>query len=269
MTNNKVIRLPSSGNGNDLGRKTLLIPEMNQTGAHLLAATFRSFGMRARVMDTYKGLDLGKEYTYGKECYPCQVTMGDILHFIEKEREDLGDSFNPRDYIYFMPEAEGPCRFGMYNKYQRMVLDSFPGLKELQIMSPTNSDAYSLGDILEEHQEQDFRKTAYFSMVVADILDRLLWKTRPYEKEPGMADAFIKRSRRSMADTFEIYGRKKGFQKIMEKLEEIVRESRSIVDPTIPPKPLVGIVGEIYLRMHEHANQEVIRVLEKHGAEVV
>jgi len=269
MTNNKVISLPSSGNGTPLRKKTLLIPEMNLTGAHLLAATFRSFGIRARVMDTCKGLDLGKEYTSGKECYPCQVTMGDILHFIEREREDLGDSFNPGDYIYFMPEAEGPCRFGMYNKYQRMVLDSFAGLKDLQIMSPTNSDAYSLGDILEAHQEQDFRKTAYLSMVVADILDRLLWKTRPYERESGMADAFVKRSRRSMADTFEIYGRKKRSTEIMEKLAEIVRASKSIVDPTIPPKPLVGIVGEIYLRMHEHANQDLVRVLEKHGAEVV
>jgi predicted nucleotide-binding protein (sugar kinase/HSP70/actin superfamily) len=269
MTTSKVISLPSSGNGTQLRKKTLLIPEMNQTGAHLLAATFRSFGLRARVMDTYKGLDLGKEYTSGKECYPCQVTMGDILHFIEKGRDDLGDSFNAGDYIYFMPESEGPCRFGMYNKYQRIVLDSFPGLKELQIISPTTGDAYSLADILEEHQEQDFRKTAYFSMVVADILDRLLWKTRPYEREPGMADAFVKRSRRSMAETFEIHGRKKSFDKLLEKLEEIVRASKSVVNPTIPPKPLVGIVGEIYLRMHQHANQDLVRVLEKYGAEVV
>ncbi len=269
MATKNVIGFPLGGNKAHLRDRTLLIPEMNRTGANLLAATFRSFGVRARVMDTYKGLDLGKEYTSGKECYPCQVTLGDILHCIEKEKEDLGDSFNPADYIYFMPESEGPCRFGMYNKYQRIVLDSFPGLKELQILSPTNSDAYSLGDILAEHQEQDFRKTAYFSMVVTDILDRLLWKIRPYEREPGMTDAYMERSRRSVADTFEIYGRKKLFGKIMDKLEEIVEGAKSIVDPSIAPKPVVGIVGEIFLRMHDHANQDLVRVLEKHGAEVV
>jgi len=112
MATNKVISFPARGNGPHLKGKTLLIPEMNRTGANLLAATFRGFGVRARVMDTYKGMDLGKEYTSGKECYPCQVTMGDILHFIEEEKDTLGDSFNPGDYIYFMPEAEGPCRFG-------------------------------------------------------------------------------------------------------------------------------------------------------------
>jgi predicted nucleotide-binding protein (sugar kinase/HSP70/actin superfamily) len=269
MATNKVISFPPQGNGPRLKDKTLLIPQMNRIGAHLLAATFRSFGAQARVMDTYKGMDLGKEYTSGKECYPCQVTMGDILYFIEKEKQSLGENFNPGHYVYFMPEAEGPCRFGMYNKYQRIVLDSFPGLHDLQIISPSNSDAYSLGDILEESQEQDFRKTAYFSMVVTDILERLLWKVRPYEREPGMTDTFIQRSARSLEHAFQLYGRKKLFGKIMDELGEIVKEAKSMIDPTVPPKPLIGIVGEIYLRMHDHSNQNLIRVLEKHGAEVV
>ncbi len=37
----------------------------------------------------------------------------------------------------------------------------------------------------------------------------------------------------------------------------------------IPPKPRIGIVGEIYLRTHTHANQDLIRKLESYGAEVV
>ncbi len=249
--------------------KTLLIPEMNRIGAHLLAATFRGFGVGARVMKTYKGLDLGLEYTSGKECYPCQVTMGDILHFIEKEKESLGDDFKPENYIYLMPESDGPCRFGMYNKYQRIVLDSFPGLSRLRIISPTTRDAYSLEGLLGEHQGQDFRKAAYFSIVVADILDRLLWRLRPYEKEPGMADDFVERSMHVMEQAFATYGSRKLFGEILERLEEIIREGKTIINPDIPPKPLIGIVGEIYLRMHVHANQDLIRTLERHGAEVV
>jgi predicted nucleotide-binding protein (sugar kinase/HSP70/actin superfamily) len=269
METNKVISFPAKDDGPHLRGKTLLIPEMNRIAANLLAATFRAFGVQAKVMATYKGMDLGKEYTSGKECYPCQVTMGDILHFIAEEKDNLGESFNPGDYIYFMPEAQGPCRFGMYNKYQRIVLDSFPGLRELQILSPCNSDAYSLGDILEANQEQDFRKTAYFSMVVSDILERLLWKIRPYERQPGATDAFIQKAAKSLEHLFELYGRKKLFGKIMDKVEEMVKEAKCIVDPTIPPKPLIGVVGEIFLRMHDHSNQNLVKVLEKHGAEVV
>jgi len=106
---------------------------MNRIGGHLLAGAFRSFGVNAVLMDTYEGLDLGKAFTSGKECFPCQVTTGDILLFLKKEKERLGKDFDPDRYIYFMPEAEGPCRFGMYNKYQRIVLDSFPELERLKI----------------------------------------------------------------------------------------------------------------------------------------
>ena len=253
----------------NLSGKKVLIPEMNRIGCHLLAGTFRGFGINAMVMDTYKGLDLGLEYSSGKECYPCQVTLGDILHFLKKERQKLGDDFNPDDYIYFMPESDGPCRFGMYNKYQRIVLDSFPQLSDLKIGSLTAEDGYSLKGIIDKRLVGDLRKAAYFSMVIADILDRLLWRVRPYEREPGMADEFIERAMRNMEGAFEANGAKKDFEKILTKLEETIEEGKLIIDPDIPPKPMVGIVGEIYLRCMVHSNQNLIRLLERYGAEVV
>ncbi|MBW2171948.1 MAG: CoA activase [Deltaproteobacteria bacterium] len=249
--------------------KTFLIPEMNRIGAHTLAGVFRSFGVNALVMETYKGLDLGKEFTSGKECFPCQVTTGDILFHLKAEKERLGKDFRAEDYVFFMPEAEGPCRFGMYNKYQRIVLDSFPELRKVKIGSLTSSDSYALNGMLEQERARDFRKAAYFSVVIADILDKLLWRLRPYEKEEGSTDAFIERSMATMAEFFESYGAKKDFQRILNKLEEIVKEGKALIDPGIPPKPLIGIVGEIYLRTHVQSNQDIIRMLERHGAEVV
>ncbi|MBN1102678.1 MAG: CoA activase [Deltaproteobacteria bacterium] len=249
--------------------KTFLIPEMNRIGAHLLAGTFRSFGVHALVMETYRGLDLGKEFTSGKECFPCQVTTGDILLFLEREKERLGKGFDPDRYVYFMPEADGPCRFGMYNKYQRIVLDSFPEFRRLKIASLTSKNSYSLDGMFDEGETTHFRKAAYFSVVVGDILDRLLWRIRPYEREPGMADAFIERTMNSMSEAFEAYGAKRDFDRILEKLDDAILEGRAVIDPAAPRKPLIGIVGEIYLRTHVQANQQVIRMLEKYGAEVV
>jgi len=253
----------------NLRDKIVLIPEMNRIGGHVLAGSFRSFGINALVMETYTGLDLGKEFTSGKECFPCQVTTGDILFFMRKEQERLGEDFNSEDYIYFMPESEGPCRFGMYNKYQRIVLDSFPELRRLKIGSITSENSYAIAGMIEEEQARDFRKAGYFSVVVADILDRLLWRIRPYEKESGMTDEFIERAMNRMADSFEAHGAKLEFDRILQDLDEIIEEGKTIIDPDISPKPLIGIVGEIYLRTHVHANQDVIRVLERYGAEVV
>ena len=97
-----------------LANKTILIPEMGRSGSLLIAAAMRSFGIDAQVMETYKGLQLGKQYTSGKECFPCQVTLGDVLYHLEREKELLGEAFNPENYLYFMAESGGPCRFGMY-----------------------------------------------------------------------------------------------------------------------------------------------------------
>jgi predicted nucleotide-binding protein (sugar kinase/HSP70/actin superfamily) len=109
----------------------------------------------------------------------------------------------------------------------------------------------------------------YFCVIIGDILDRLLWRIRPYERQPGMADDFIERAMNTMVDSFEAYGATKEFDKILGDLEEVIEEAKTIIDPAIRRKPLVGIVGEIYLRTHVYANQDVIRVLERYGAEVV
>jgi predicted nucleotide-binding protein (sugar kinase/HSP70/actin superfamily) len=252
-----------------LRERTCLIPEMNRLGSHLLAASFRSFGIRAKILETFRGMDLGLAHTSGKECFPCQITMGDILYFMKQETVRLGSEFDSDDYVYFLPEADGPCRFGMYNKYQRIVLDSFPGLSGLRIGALTTADGYSLSGIIEAGRVTDLRKSSYVALVVGDVLDRLLWRVRPYEKEPGLADLVIEKCLGYMSDAFERFGERLQFDQILARLEAVIKEVKAVMDPEIPSKPLIGMVGEIYLRTHEKANQNVIRMLEKYGAEVV
>lgn len=253
----------------DLRGKTFLIPEMNRVASHLIAASVRSFGVDAQVLKTYRGLDYGKKYTSGKECYPCLVTLGDLLHFVEEEKRRLGDGFNAGDYVYFMPESDGPCRFGLYNKYQRMVLDSLPGLKRLNIGAVTTTDSYSPDGLIEPENATALKKAAYLSAVVADILERLTWRVRPYEKELGRTDAFVDGAVRCLIATFEKHGCRDPYEPVMAEMDAILREAADIIDPRVPPKPRIGIVGEIFLRMHPDSNQNLIRVLEKYGAEVV
>lgn len=253
----------------NLKGKTVLIPEMNKNGCRLLAAAFRSFGINAIVMETYKGLDLGLEYSSGKECFPCQITLGDILFHMKSEQAEKGKDFNIDDYIYFLVEAGGPCRFGMYNKYQRIVLDSFPEYKNLKIGSITTDNGYSLDGLIDKKKASTLRKSGFFALLIGDILDRLLWRIRPYEKEKGAADNFIEQAICSMEVAFEKYAIKKDFNLILEELDGITKEAMLIIDNNIPQKPLIGVVGEIYLRTHVRSNQDLIRTLEKHGAEVV
>ena len=216
-----------------LANKTVLIPEMNRIGAHLIAATFRSFGINACVLPTYKGLDIGKNHTSGKECFPCQVTLGDVLLFLKTEQSRLGAAFDPQSYLYFLPESDGPCRFGMYNKFQRMVLDSFPGLDRVKIVSITTGDGYSLDGMIEPNRVLDFRKASYIAVVVADIMERLLWRIRPYETQKGITDDFIEKSRQQMMAAFKAHAAAKNFDRILDKLEEVAQNAKSLIDPSL------------------------------------
>jgi predicted nucleotide-binding protein (sugar kinase/HSP70/actin superfamily) len=249
--------------------KRFLIPEMNPMNSHLLAGVFQSYGTPAEVMETYTGLDIGKKYTSGKECFPCVVTLGDILYFMEKEKERLGEKFNPESYMYFMPEADGPCRFGMYNKLHRIILDALPGLNKVQITSLNSDDAYDLQGLVPAEKLQSFRKAGFLSIVVGDILDRLLWRIRPYEKSEGITDAFIMDARNRLSGSFAKHSSTGNLGAIVSDLEEIVKQAKELMDPGIPRKPLIGVVGEIYVRTHVRSNQDTIRVLEKYGAEAV
>lgn len=260
----------SDGDGNfELEKKMILIPEMNRVAAHLIAASMRGFGLNARILPTGKGMELGRANTYGKECYPCQVTLGDILHFMAEERKRLGKAFKAGDYVYFLPKSDGPCRFGLYNNYQRMVLDPFAELRPLKIISLTTEDGYSLDGMLDRKRAMELRKVGYFAMVVADILERLLWRIRPYERETGSMDALMEQAIEGMGTVFEKKASSKPYGMALNCLPGIIKKAKALVKPGIPRKPRIGIVGEIFVRMHAPANQNLVRSLERHGAEVV
>lgn len=253
----------------DVTGKTLLIPNMAPVASRFLAASFRAFGVHAIVLPTYRDLSLGKQFTSGKECFPCQVTLGDILGFLRSEQARLGTAFDVRRYVYFMPEADGPCRFGMYNKMQRLVLDRFPDLREMPILYLSTADGYASTGLMPAAQAGRFRRLAYVSVLLADAIDRMTWRVRPYERCAGATDACMREAVAELSEAIETRGRALDFGGLFRRLEAIAGRAAVLIDPRHARKPRIGIVGEIYLRTHPDANQNLIRELERFGAEVV
>jgi len=253
----------------DLAGRTLLVPSMHPVGAEFLAACFRAIGVRALVMETGAGLDLGREQTSGKECFPCQMTLGDVLHHLRAERGRLGEAFDARAYAYFLPEATGPCRFGMYNKFQRLVLDRFAEFREVPIASLTTADSYAAAGLVPARDAAAFRLMAFMAMIVADALDRILWRARPYERERAAAEAVHARAVARAVRAIEGGGLRRDFGELRAIVGDAARESRACLDPALPRRTRIGVVGEIYLRSHPGANEDLLRELERHGAEVV
>ena len=82
------------------------------------------------------GLRLGRQYTSGKECIPMTVTLGNVLQTIGR------DVHREEKYGFFMPATCGPCRFGMYHLFDKVVFDSLGLADRVRVVSPSEDDFF-------------------------------------------------------------------------------------------------------------------------------
>ena len=103
-----VAHVSEQTDGRSLEGRTLYIPQMSYATARLAAACFRSIGIDAAVVPDSddRTLELSGPYSSGEECLPHRVTLGDFLKVCR------APDFDPRKTAFFMPSADGPCRFG-------------------------------------------------------------------------------------------------------------------------------------------------------------
>ncbi len=232
-------------------KKVLYIPRMAEH-AFALKSAFLACGIKAEVMQESDEitLSLGRKYTSGKECYPCVLTTGDIIRLIQSP------GFDRENSAIFMPKAEGPCRFGQYQNLQRMILDEL-GYKEIPIFSPDSRDSYS--HVL--NLDDKFRRTAWRGIVLVDLLNKLLWKTRPYESDPGETEKVYQKCLDEICWTVE---QKKSLKKLLGFIQNSFAE---IKVKRNGKKPLIGVVGEIYIRANRFANHGIVKKIEDLGGE--
>ncbi|GAH73520.1 unnamed protein product, partial [marine sediment metagenome] len=160
-------------------KKTFLIPNM-APHAELLSPLMESYGIRAIVLPEPNRSNLlyADRVTSGVECLPFRVTLGDFLRFYHDNGTDL------RNVEAFMAGAYGPCRLGKYALEQGRIL------KDLSINMPIRSSV-SNNAYRDINIGPGFMRIAWRATVSMDYLQKLLWRTRPYEKQTGSADVMF------------------------------------------------------------------------------
>lgn len=252
--------MPVETKESKLAGRTLWIPRMTYAGARMFAAVFQSVGVDARVTpeSNDQTLELGGLYTSGEECYPKKVTLGDFMRIVHSE------DFDPDHTAFLMPTAEGPCRFGQYAPYLRQVLDEM-GYPQVPVVSPTSANSYDgLGD-----HGNDMIRRLWRGMIGADVLVKLQLKTRPYETQPGAADAAFERNLDRLGHVLaqpDLKG-KDHLHAVRDALVAARDEFRNVPARYTRDRPLIGVVGEIFCRLNEFSNYNAIRKIEAHGGE--
>ncbi|MGA7766548.1 MAG: hypothetical protein WCA27_10050 [Candidatus Sulfotelmatobacter sp.] len=249
------------GADHPLAEKTVYVPAMAEGSVEALCAVLRWMGIEARPTppSNARTLELGGKHTSGDECFPAKVTTGDFLKIAEQP------GFDAKLTVFLMGTVDGPCRFGQYAPFLRKVLRE-RGYGDVQVLSPHGEHGYS-----GEFRDFDtaFVRTAWRALVSADILRKLLLQTRPYETLPGKADRAFRESVKDFCQTLEQSCSNSACQ--MRSLTASLLRARDRFH-AVPARfdgsrPLIGIVGEIFCRLNDFSNQDLVRQLEEKGAE--
>ncbi len=240
--------------------RTVFVPQMGRGSAMAFAAAFRSVGVDARISPDAdeKTLELARRFTSGEECYPEMVTLGNFLKVITEEKRD------PKTVAFFMPTADGPCRFGQYSPFVKRSLKKL-GYEDALVFSPTSKNGYQgMGE-----KTSELIRTSWRALVCADILRKMQLKTRPYEKVKGATDKVYEEGLETICSIIETPGlsHKERLERLVHGLTEIRDRFREIPQDRSDPKPLIGIVGEIFCRHNDFSNKELIRKVEEYGGE--
>jgi predicted nucleotide-binding protein (sugar kinase/HSP70/actin superfamily) len=246
--------------GPGLMERRLYLCRMTDCGVEALAAAFRSVGIEAVVLppSDAQTLELGARYLAGEECLPAKVSLGEYLKVVESP------GFEPARTAFMMPTTEGPCRFGQYAPYIRKVLRDL-GYPEVLVLSPTSGDGYQQMGTL----GRELKRTAWWGAVASDILRKLLLKTRPYEHTAGETEGAYRTSLRELCAGLEARGipPRERFEALRVTLIRIRDRFRSLPARYERGRLLVGIQGEIFCRMDDFSNDQLIRRLEACGGE--
>ena len=237
---------------------TILCPQMSPIHFDLLAPAISAFGYNVVLLDNddRRAVDMGLKYVNNDACFPSLCTIGQVMDALLSGKYDLNRT------AIFMSQTGGGCRASNYIGFIRRALEK-AGMGHIPVIS------VNVGNM---EQNPGFKVTipmaikAIQATVYGDVMMRCLYATRPYEKVPGSAEQLHKKWRAIC--TKAVSKRNPAMNEYRRIVRAIVKDFDEL--PRRPvKKPRVGVVGEILVKFSPLANNHIVDLLEREGAEAV
>ncbi|AOR24039.1 2-hydroxyacyl-CoA dehydratase [Clostridium taeniosporum] len=235
---------------------TILVPQMSPIHFKLIQEAARASGYNVEVlpsMDT-KAIEEGLKYVNNDACYPSIIVIGQLINALKSGKYDLNNT------SVMISQTGGGCRATNYIGFLKMAL-KHAGFENIPIIS--------LNAVGMEKQPGfkitfKFLNKSIMALIYGDLFMKTLYRTRPYEKEKGSANALYEKFNKKAEENIKT-GSKKEFEK---NIKEIIEAFDKLPLLDIK-KPKVGVVGEILVKFHPTANNDIVGILEREGAEAV
>ena len=235
---------------------TILAPNMSPIHFGLLEPIFEKYGYHVVMLNnnTRSAIDTGLKFVNNDACYPSIITIGQMLEAV------LSGRYDTDKLALIMSQTGGCCRASNYVGFIRRALDK-AGMGHIPVIS-LNANGME--------KNEGFRMfpgllaAAGKAIVLGDLLMRCLYRVRPYELAPGAANALHDRWRAIITEA--LTGRRRyGFAAMC---RDLVHDFDTLPIDENLRKPRVGIVGEILVKYMPLANNNLVELLEREGAEV-
>lgn len=234
---------------------TILVPQMSPIHFDILVDVFKSEGYNFEIMPPIdsSAVDEGLKYVNNDACYPALIVTGQIMKALNSGKYDLNNT------SVIISQTGGGCRASNYIGFIRKALKK-ANLENIPVISVNASG-------LEKNSGMTYSisliNKALQALVYGDLLMNVLYRTRPYEKVEGSANSLYQLWRNNCKEAVKT-GDRKTFKS---NIYQIVKDFDNL-KITKQVKPKVGIVGEILVKFHPTANNNLINLLENEGCEV-
>lgn len=235
---------------------TLLVPQMSPVHFQYLEVALRESGYNAVVIPTVDkaAVDEGLKYVNNDACYPTLVTLGKMISALKSGEYDLDRT------ALIMSQTGGGCRASNYIALLRKALKDL-GMEQIPVVS---FNMVGLEANPGFKIDIDMGKRLIMAAVYGDLFQRLLYATRPYEDVPGSAEGIMKKYEEAIFQNCKD-GKLSTYKKL---IPQIVAEYDTLPLKNVK-KAKVGVVGEILVKYHPDANNNIVDIIEKEGGEAV
>ncbi|HKL99328.1 MAG TPA: acyl-CoA dehydratase activase-related protein, partial [Mobilitalea sp.] len=235
---------------------TILAPQMAPIHFELIREAARACGYQLEVLPAMDrtAVDEGLKYVNNDACYPAVIMVGQIVRALKSGSYDIERT------AVIITQSGGGCRATNYIAFLKLGLKQ-AGFPRVPIISVNAAGL---------EKQPGFRLSiglinrCIMALVYGDLLMRVLYRTRPYERFQGSAQLLFEKWNQRAKDNIA-----NSYRRTFENnIREIIRDFDHLELSDIK-KPKVGIVGEILVKYHPTANNDIVGILEQGGAEAI
>ena len=238
---------------------TIICPQMSKIHFDIIEPAFRSSGYNLVVLenDNRDAINTGLRFVNNDACYPSLMVVGQIMDAVLSGKYDMTKT------AVLMSQTGGGCRASNYMGFIRRALAK-AGYPDVPVISINLAS-------LEKNPGFKFTpalvQKGMYGLVFGDIFLRCLYHVRPYEAEPGSANALHEKWKEKCI-AFLSQDKLLSHRTYKKMCREMIRDFDKLPILDIQ-KPRVGIVGEILVKFAPAANNHLVELLESEGAEAV